>query len=113
MPRVTRWSTDRAVEANDDQLVTGLVRGGEGQSCSFAAAGGVEASRGFGAEIAREALSRGHQVVATARSKDAVEAALSDASSSLLAVSLDVTDEAQVAVAVKAAVKCFGACPRR
>jgi NAD(P)-dependent dehydrogenase (short-subunit alcohol dehydrogenase family) len=66
------------------------------------------ASRGFGAEIAREVLSRGHQVVATARSKDAVEAALSDASSSLLAVSLDVTDEAQAAVAVKAAVKRFG-----
>lgn len=66
------------------------------------------ASRGFGAEIAREALSRGHQVVATARSKDAVEAALSDAGSSLLAVSLDVTDEAQAAVAVKAAVKRFG-----
>jgi NADP-dependent 3-hydroxy acid dehydrogenase YdfG len=66
------------------------------------------ASRGFGAEIAREALSRGHQVVATARRKDAVEAAFSDASSSLLAVSLDVTDEAQAAVAVKAAVKRFG-----
>lgn len=66
------------------------------------------ASRGFGAEIAREALSRGHQVVATARSKDAVETAFSDAGSSLLAVSLDVTDEAQAAVAVKAAVKRFG-----
>lgn len=46
LQRVTRWSTDRAVEANDDQLVTGPVRGGEGQSCSFAAAGVVEVNGG-------------------------------------------------------------------
>lgn len=46
MPRVARWSTDRAVEADDDQLVTAPVRGGEGRSNSPAAAGVVEVNGG-------------------------------------------------------------------
>lgn len=66
------------------------------------------ASRGFGLEIAREALSRGHDVVATARDAAAVTAALPDAGDHLLAVPLDVTDEAQARAAAQAAVERFG-----
>lgn len=66
------------------------------------------ASRGFGLEIARGALSRGHQVVATARDAATVTAALPDAGDNLLAVSLDVTDQAQATAAATAAVDRFG-----
>lgn len=66
------------------------------------------ASRGFGLEIAREALSRGHDVVATARDAAAITAALPEAGDHLLAVALDVTDEAQAREAVRAAVERFG-----
>lgn len=66
------------------------------------------ASRGFGLEIAREALSRGHDVVATARDAAAITAALPDAGDHLLAVPLDVTDEAQAHAAAQAAVERFG-----
>lgn len=65
------------------------------------------ASRGFGMEIAREALARGHQVVATARRASSVTQALPE-NPSLLAVELDVTDAAQAAQAVQAAVDAFG-----
>jgi NAD(P)-dependent dehydrogenase (short-subunit alcohol dehydrogenase family) len=60
------------------------------------------ASRGFGAEIVREALRRGHQVVATARRPD--EIPFGDA----LKVALDVTDEAQARTAVEQAVAAYG-----
>ncbi|PZG12873.1 oxidoreductase [Nonomuraea aridisoli] len=66
------------------------------------------ASRGFGAEIVHEALSRGHQVVATARSVESVLAAFPDAGDGLLPVSLDVTDEEQGRVAAEAALAAFG-----
>ena len=66
------------------------------------------ASRGFGLEIAREALSRGHQVVATARHPHSVLAALPDAGDQLLAVELDVHEPAQITAAVDAAVARFG-----
>jgi NADP-dependent 3-hydroxy acid dehydrogenase YdfG len=66
------------------------------------------ASRGFGLEIAREALTRGHDVVATARDAATITAALPDAGEHLLAVTLDVTDEAQARDAVQAAVERFG-----
>ncbi|MFI6085768.1 oxidoreductase [Streptomyces sp. NPDC051217] len=65
-------------------------------------------SRGFGAEIVREALSRGHQVVATARSADRVRDRFPDAGDALLPVSLDVTDEDQVGAAVEQAKDRFG-----
>ena len=48
------------------------------------------ASRGFGLEITREALSRGDSVVATARNPQAVQDALPDGGERLLAVGLDV-----------------------
>jgi NAD(P)-dependent dehydrogenase (short-subunit alcohol dehydrogenase family) len=62
------------------------------------------ASRGLGAAIAREALSRGHQVAATARDADAV---LRD-SPDVLALAVDVTDERQINAAVEATVERFG-----
>ncbi|WP_030178810.1 oxidoreductase [Streptomyces sp. NRRL S-813] len=66
------------------------------------------ASRGFGLEIARQALKRGDKVVATARKPEDVQDALSEHGDSLLAVALDVTDEAQAREAAEAAVERFG-----
>jgi len=66
------------------------------------------ASRGFGVEIARQALDRGDNVVATARNPRAVEEALPNHQDRLLAVALDVTDEAQAQEAAAAAVNRFG-----
>jgi NAD(P)-dependent dehydrogenase (short-subunit alcohol dehydrogenase family) len=65
------------------------------------------ASRGLGLEIARGALQRGDSVVAAARKPEAVTTALG-AQDNLLAVALDVTDEAQAVSAAKAAVERFG-----
>ncbi|MBE8516062.1 SDR family NAD(P)-dependent oxidoreductase [Amycolatopsis sp. H6(2020)] len=66
------------------------------------------ASRGFGLEIVREALSRGDSVVATARNPQTVLDALPDAGDRLLAVALDVHQPAQIAAAVETAVTRFG-----
>lgn len=66
------------------------------------------ASRGFGLEIARQALERGDNVVATARTPRAVEEALAAHADRLLAVPLDVNDEEQARAAVQAAVERFG-----
>jgi NADP-dependent 3-hydroxy acid dehydrogenase YdfG len=64
-------------------------------------------SRGFGAQIAKEALAQGHQVVATARNPDTVTAAFPSAAA-LLADPLDVTNAAEAASAATAAVDHFG-----
>ncbi|MFJ7947603.1 oxidoreductase [Streptomyces sp. NPDC096354] len=66
------------------------------------------ASRGFGLEIARQALERGDDVVATARNVQGVEKKLSQYGDRVLAVALDVTDESQAHAAVEAAVGAFG-----
>jgi NAD(P)-dependent dehydrogenase (short-subunit alcohol dehydrogenase family) len=66
------------------------------------------ASRGFGAEIAEKALAAGHRVVATARRPEQVAARFPEAGENLLAVALDVTDEAQAHAATAAAIKRFG-----
>jgi len=66
------------------------------------------AARGFGLEIAREALARGHRVVATARRPEALKDALPDAGDRMLAVSLDVSSPDQAEQAVAAAVSRFG-----
>jgi NAD(P)-dependent dehydrogenase (short-subunit alcohol dehydrogenase family) len=66
------------------------------------------ASRGFGLEITREALSRGDSVVATARDLRAVLDAIPDADDRLLAVALDVSDPDQISAAVDAAIDRFG-----
>ncbi|EWM12321.1 oxidoreductase [Kutzneria sp. 744] len=64
------------------------------------------ASRGFGFEIARQALEQGDNVVATARRPEEIGAALT--SDRLLALPLDVTDEAAAQRVVDAAVDRFG-----
>ncbi|MEK7456344.1 MAG: oxidoreductase [Pseudomonadota bacterium] len=65
------------------------------------------ASRGFGARIARLALARGDNVVATARSVDSLTKALGD-HDALLPLPVDVTNEAQIHAAVDAALARFG-----
>ena len=65
------------------------------------------ASRGLGALIAEQALGRGDNVVATARDPARVVSRLGD-SPNLLAVALDVTNEAQAHAAADAAVARFG-----
>jgi len=66
------------------------------------------ASRGFGLEIAKEALSRGDSVVATARNPQAVLDAIGDVDDRLLAVGLDVSAPEQAQAAVDAAIQRFG-----
>lgn len=65
------------------------------------------ASRGFGLRIAKLALERGDNVVATARSASAVTEALGE-HPHLLAVPLDVTNERQAQEAVASAIAKFG-----
>ncbi|MFJ2652029.1 oxidoreductase [Streptomyces sp. NPDC087420] len=66
------------------------------------------ASRGFGLEIARAALAEGHQVAATARDTTTLRTAFPEAGDALLALPLDVTDEARAKAAVAEAVERFG-----
>lgn len=65
------------------------------------------AARGLGADIARAALAAGHAVVATARNADSIAATLGE-HDDLLAVRLDVTNEAEAGKAVQSAVDRFG-----
>jgi NAD(P)-dependent dehydrogenase (short-subunit alcohol dehydrogenase family) len=64
-------------------------------------------SRGMGADFVRAALHAGHSVVATGRNTDHVTAAVGT-HGNLLAVQLDVTDEAAARAAVDAALDRFG-----
>ena len=66
------------------------------------------ASRGLGAEIVREALSRDQQVVAAVRDAETARKEFLDAGVELLVVTLDVTDERQAHEAVAKAVDRFG-----
>ncbi|MFF2014583.1 oxidoreductase [Paenibacillus sp. NPDC058177] len=66
------------------------------------------ASRGLGAEILREAIDHGHQVVAAVRNPDAIAALYADAGNRLLAVQVDVTNEEQIQAAVETTVERFG-----
>ncbi|MFI6800760.1 SDR family NAD(P)-dependent oxidoreductase [Streptosporangium canum] len=66
------------------------------------------ASRGLGAEIVREALSRGHGVIATARDAEAVLKAYPEKPAGLLAVTADVTSQEQMQAAVDAGLAEFG-----
>jgi NAD(P)-dependent dehydrogenase (short-subunit alcohol dehydrogenase family) len=65
------------------------------------------AARGIGARIVEAALARGEAVVATSRDAASVQKRF-PASDALLALPLDVTDEAQAATAVQAALARFG-----
>ncbi|MFF0437310.1 oxidoreductase [Streptomyces sp. NPDC004327] len=66
------------------------------------------AARGLGAAITREALERGHRVVAVARDAAAVSRAFPERPAGLLAVRADVTEPGELAEAVKAGVAEFG-----
>ncbi|MFI8386724.1 oxidoreductase [Streptomyces sp. NPDC085540] len=66
------------------------------------------ASRGLGAEITREALDRGHGVIATARDASSVLRAYPNKPAGLLAVSADVTEMGQLTAAVQAGLAEFG-----
>jgi len=65
------------------------------------------ASRGFGVEITRDALKRGDKVVGTARNPQAVVDAAGE-NPNLLAVRLEVTNEAEAHEAARAAIEKFG-----
>lgn len=65
------------------------------------------AGRGMGADIAKAALAAGHAVVATGRNPQKVTEAVGE-NADLLAVKLDVTDPADAAAAIQAAVDRFG-----
>ncbi|MEW2394623.1 SDR family NAD(P)-dependent oxidoreductase [Streptomyces sp. NPDC046862] len=66
------------------------------------------AGRGLGADIARQALAAGHQVVATGRRPEGVIEVLGGEQDNLLATALDITDPAAARAAVRAAVDRFG-----
>ncbi|TJZ98243.1 SDR family oxidoreductase [Actinacidiphila oryziradicis] len=66
------------------------------------------AGRGLGADLARQALEAGHQVVATPRRPEHVLEALGGEQDNLLATALDITDPATAQSAVQAAVERFG-----
>lgn len=65
-------------------------------------------SQGFGRELVRAALQRGDSVVATSRNPQTVTSAFPAAGNRLLAVSLDLRDEKQIAAVVEQAVAKFG-----
>jgi hypothetical protein len=65
------------------------------------------ASRGFGLQVARDALQRGDLVVATARKPESIRDVIG-AHDNLYCLPLDVTDEAQAIAAADAAVARFG-----
>jgi NAD(P)-dependent dehydrogenase (short-subunit alcohol dehydrogenase family) len=65
-------------------------------------------STGFGRELAKEALTQGYNVVVTARNIDDVKDIVAAYPDSALAVTLDVTDPAQITTSVKTAIERFG-----
>jgi len=65
-------------------------------------------STGFGRELARLVLGRGWRAVLTARGKERVADLVEGAEDRALAIDLDVTDQAQVEAAARAALERFG-----
>ena len=65
-------------------------------------------SQGFGRELVHAALERGDSVVATSRYPGKVNADFKDASDRMLAVSLNLKDEAQVSDVVQQVIDRFG-----
>jgi NAD(P)-dependent dehydrogenase (short-subunit alcohol dehydrogenase family) len=66
------------------------------------------AGRGLGTQIARRALSAGHQVVASGRRPDKVTEALGADHDNLLVVALDITDLDNAGAAARQATDRFG-----
>jgi NAD(P)-dependent dehydrogenase (short-subunit alcohol dehydrogenase family) len=65
-------------------------------------------SQGFGRELVRAALDRGDRVVATSRDPQKVEAAFPESAEHLIAATMDLRDDKQIAGVIDAAVKRFG-----
>jgi NAD(P)-dependent dehydrogenase (short-subunit alcohol dehydrogenase family) len=65
-------------------------------------------TRGIGAEIVKAALHNGDSVVATGRDPAGIREVFAADGDRVLALALDVTDPAQIAAAVEAAVQKFG-----
>ncbi len=65
-------------------------------------------SRGFGWELAKAALDRGDNVVATARRPEQLASLVKSYGESVRTVALDVTDTASARTAIQAAVDAFG-----
>ena len=65
-------------------------------------------STGFGYELARKVIAHGERLVATARNKARLADLISGHEDTVLALDLDVTDNAQIAAAVAAAQERFG-----
>jgi len=65
-------------------------------------------STGFGRELAVALIDKGYRVVATARNPDDVEDLVKQGGDRVLALKLDVTDDAQAAAAITAATGHFG-----
>ncbi|MGW4386215.1 SDR family oxidoreductase [Streptomyces sp. NPDC004685] len=66
------------------------------------------AGRGLGTDIAREALTAGHQVIATGRRPEEVEKTLGGPQDNLLTTKLDITSPQDAEAAAQAAVDRFG-----
>jgi NAD(P)-dependent dehydrogenase (short-subunit alcohol dehydrogenase family) len=66
------------------------------------------AASGFGAEIVKRTLARGHNVAATARDVEKLRASFSYSDERLLPLAADVTRQDQIVAAVDAAVDHFG-----
>lgn len=60
------------------------------------------ATAGFGAEIARKFARHGHQVIATGRRKDRLDALAAELGASVLPIVMDVTDKASIDSAIAA-----------
>jgi len=65
-------------------------------------------SQGFGNELVRAALQRGDSVVATSRHPEKVAAGFNGESDRLLAIPLDLRDDAHVSAGVQSAIDRFG-----
>jgi NAD(P)-dependent dehydrogenase (short-subunit alcohol dehydrogenase family) len=65
-------------------------------------------STGFGRELSRAVLARGHRAVVTARNPESIEALVAGHDDQAIALTLDVTNPAEVDAAVRQAEKTFG-----
>jgi len=66
------------------------------------------ASQGIGLELAKQAIEKGHNVIATTRNIARLKTALQTSNGELLAVDMDITNETSVAMAVRNGIDQFG-----